>query len=145
MIRKGGCHCGAVQFEADLPEELSGSRCDCSICAMKGAVMLYVPQEALRVTAGEDVLSCYRFNTGVAKHHFCAKCGIHCFHQPRSDPDKYAINAATLAGIDIYQDFPEILVNDGQNHQLDNDGERRLKGTLQFAPSPDGKWPKAGW
>ncbi len=144
-IRKGSCHCGTVQFEADLPEELGGSRCNCSICAMKGAVMVYLPLEKLRVTAGEDDLACYQFNTRVAKHHFCRHCGIHCFHQARSDPDLYAINASTLEGVRPYEDFPLVPVNDGQHHQLDHGGERRLSGTLTFTPSADGKWQKDGW
>ncbi|TIX51947.1 GFA family protein [Alteraurantiacibacter aquimixticola] len=145
-IRKGSCHCGTVQYEARFPSgELSGSRCNCSMCAMKGAVMVYVPLEAVTVTEGTDSLSCYSFNTGVAKHHFCSKCGIHCFHQARSDPDKYAISAATLEGVRVYEDFVDVPVNDGQHHSLDNNGERRLSGTLHFTPSPDGKWHKEGW
>jgi hypothetical protein len=132
MIRNGSCHCGAVKFEvAFLSPQLDGSRCNCSICAMKGAVMVYVPLEALRVTEGEDSLACYRFNTGVAKHHFCSHCGIHCFHQARSDPDKYAINAACLEGVSPY-DFTEIPVGDGVHHSLDHGGVRRQFGTLRF-------------
>ena len=140
IIRKGSCHCGAVQFEARLPEVLSGSRCNCSICAIKGAVMVYLPLEDLKVTAGEDVLGCYRFNTKVAKHHFCTQCGIHCFHQARSDPDKYAINAACLEGVRPYEDFPEVAVYDGVHHSKDHDGVRRQSGRLKFEPSLDGAW-----
>jgi hypothetical protein len=129
-----------VRFEVDLPDELKPSRCNCSICAKKGAAMVYVPRAALRVTAGEDVLKAYRFNTGVAQHWFCSNCGIHCFHQPRSDPDLYAINAACLDGVAVYQDFPVIPVADGTRHSLDNGGLRRMAGVLRFAPSPDGEW-----
>ena len=146
MIRNARCHCGTVRFSVEFADEtLSGSRCNCTICAMKGAVMVYVPLAAVSVTQGEDMLACYSFNTGVAKHHFCKTCGIHCFHQPRSDPDLYAVNAATLEGVRPYEDFPEIPVNDGQVHQLDNGGVRRMAGTLRFTPSPDGKWPHEGW
>ena len=84
--RSCSCHCGAVQFRARLPQDLAGIRCNCSICAAKGAVMVGLPRESLEVTAGQDVLSTYRFNTGVAQHHFCSRCGIHCFHQRRADP-----------------------------------------------------------
>ena len=137
MKRKGSCHCGKVQFEVELPGELHGSRCNCSICAMKGAVMVYAPLEALKVTQGEDSLSCYRFNTGVARHYFCSNCGIHCFHQARSNPDQYAINAACLEGVSPY-DFAEIPVGDGVHHSLDHGGVRRLFGTLRFEPAADG-------
>lgn len=135
-MRKGSCHCGAVQFEARLPGELHGSRCNCSICAIKGAVMVYLPLDDLTVTQGEDKLRCYQFNTRAARHYFCSNCGIHCYHQARSDPDKYAINAACLEGVSPY-DFTEIPVNDGINHSHDNNGITRTAGTLRFEPNAD--------
>lgn len=102
--------------------------------------MVYAPLAALRVTSGEDALSCYRFNTGVAQHWFCSTCGIHCFHQARSDPHLYAISAATLDGVAVYEDFAIVPVADGTHHSLDNGGVRRMAGVLQFEPSPDGEW-----
>lgn len=102
--------------------------------------MVYVPLAALVVTAGEEHLSCYSFNTGVAKHYFCRNCGIHCFNKARSDPDLYSINAATLDGVAPYEDFPEVPVADGQRHSLDNNGVRRQSGLLHFDPSLDGAW-----
>ncbi|MEO5707159.1 MAG: GFA family protein [Alteraurantiacibacter sp.] len=141
MIRTGACHCGAVQFTAEFPDErLVGSRCNCTICAMKGAVMVYLPLAAVTVTQGADVLACYQFNTMAAKHHFCSACGIHVFHQARSDPDKYAISAATLEGVRVYEDFPVMPVGDGQHHSKDHGGQRRMAGVLRFEPSPDGEW-----
>lgn len=142
VTKDGGCHCGAVRYRVTFTDwPAGGSRCNCTICAMKGAVMLYVPLAALEVTSGEDdALACYRFNTMVAAHHFCKQCGIHCFHQARSDPDKYAINAATLDGVRVYEDFPVIPVSDGQHHSLDNGGKRRMAGVLRFEPSLDGEW-----
>lgn len=143
MIRTGSCHCGSVRFTAHFADDrLIGSRCNCTICAMKGAVMVYLPMEAVTVTAGEsDALACYQFNTMAAKHHFCSRCGIHCFHQTRSDPDKYAINAATLDGVRVYEDFPEVAVFDGQHHANDHGGVRRQAGWLRFEPTPDEPWP----
>src|SRR3712207_6258246 len=110
VVREGGCHCGAVRFAVRLVGPLRGARCDCSICSMKGAVMVGVPANALEVTKGREHLSCYRFNTGVAEHWFCSRCGIHCFHQRRSDPTQYGVNAACLDGVSPYYDFPEVPV-----------------------------------
>ena len=131
-LHEGGCHCGAVRFEAELPEPLTGGRCNCSICAMKGVLMIRVPLAALRVTQGETVLACYRFNTMVAQHHFCSRCGIHLFHQTRSHPDQYGVSAAALDGVCPYADFPVVPVNDGVRHQLDHGGVVRTLGTLRF-------------
>lgn len=135
-LRECSCHCGAVQFRARLPRDLKGIRCNCSICAAKGAVMVGLPRDALEVTAGQDLLSTYSFNTGVAQHHFCSRCGIHCFHQRRADPNQYAINAACIQGVDIYGQFPDLPVADGINHPQDS-GRSRLAGHLRFEPSPD--------
>lgn len=124
------CHCGGVTFTVDFPQDARANRCTCSICSMKGAVMIGVPIDALEVTGGEDLLNCYQFNTNVAKHWFCSRCGIHCFHQRRSDPGQYGVNAA-CAGMSPYYDFPELPVSDGVNHP--SDGNRpRLAGWLRF-------------
>jgi hypothetical protein len=132
--RAASCHCGTVRFTVRVPEELNGGRCTCSICAMKGAVMIGVPLDAVEVTAGEDSLTCYRFNTGEARHYFCATCGIHCFHQRRSFPDQYAVNAACIEGVSPY-DFAEVTVIDGVNHPNDTHGTWRVAGTLRFEAS----------
>ena len=93
---QGGCHCGAVRFEVDAPEELELSECNCSICYMVGYQHLTVPKDALRLLQGEDQLSTYQFNSGVARHYFCRNCGVKSFYVPRSHPDGYSINARCL-------------------------------------------------
>ena len=96
---EGGCHCGAVRFRvtADLG---AAEICNCSICTMKGFLLLVVPQERFELVRGDGALSVYRFNTGVAKHEFCRQCGIHPFYVPRSDPDKIDVNVRCLDGVD---------------------------------------------
>lgn len=131
------CHCGGVRFTARLPRDLTGIRCNCSICSMKGAVMIGVPADHLTVTQGEDLLSCYQFHSMTAKHWFCSRCGIHCFHQRRADPNQFAINAACMAGVRLYADFPDLAVADGANHPRDNDGRSGVAGRLRFEPAPD--------
>jgi hypothetical protein len=128
--REGACHCCAVRFTVELAEPLRGARCDCSICAIKGVVMVGAPLEALEIVEGEDVLSCYQFNTRVAKHWFCSRCGVHCFHQRRSDPNTYGVNVACL-GLNPYHDFPDVPVVDGIHHARDT-GTMRLAGRLKF-------------
>jgi len=128
--RDGACHCGAVRFTVELPVELRGARCDCSICSMKGAVTVGTPLSGLEIVEGADLLTLYRFNTGVAKHYFCSRCGTYTFHQRRSDPNTYGVNVACL-GLSPYRDFPDVAVVDGVHHSRDT-GTVRLAGRLKF-------------
>lgn len=131
MTLRGACHCGEVRFEAVLPDGLSKPRrCTCSICRMRGAVAVTVDLDGLRITAGADRLTEYRFNTGVARHYFCSRCGIYTHHKRRSNPDQYGLNVASLEGVSPF-DFAEVIVGDGVNHPNDV-GESRVAGVLRF-------------
>ena len=92
----GGCHCGRVRFEVDVPAEPVVQECNCSICARTGFLHLIVPHSRFRLLSGEDALTTYTFNTGVAKHHFCRYCGIKSWYVPRSHPDGVSVNARCL-------------------------------------------------
>ena len=59
---------------------------------MLGFQHLIVPAERFRIVQGEDELSEYRFNSGVARHLFCARCGVKSFYVPRSNPDGFSVN-----------------------------------------------------
>lgn len=110
----GSCHCGRVRYEveADLSHLL---RCNCSICFKKGQVHIRISPEQLRITSGEEALTLYQFNKNIAKHYFCADCGIHPFSRPRAAPDLYTINVNTLDDYDLEAEAPEIVTFDGQN------------------------------
>ena len=92
----GGCHCGAVRFEVDAPADIVATQCNCSICSMTGFLHLFVVKQDFRLLQGDDALTTYTFNTGVARHHFCRHCGVKSFYVPRSHPDGYSININCL-------------------------------------------------
>ena len=97
MIVEGGCHCGLVRFEADLPKgAVQIEDCDCSICSMMGYLHLLVPQDKFRLTEGRRDTTTYRFGTGKAQHIFCTQCGIKSFYRPRSHPDGISVNLRCL-------------------------------------------------
>lgn len=91
-LKKGRCHCGAVTWEADLPDEIVADECNCSICEMVGFLHVIVPRSKFKLLTGDDHLTEYRFNTGTARHWFCKTCGVKSFYIPRSNPDGYALN-----------------------------------------------------
>jgi len=96
VTHTGGCHCGAVAFEVDAPAKIVAFDCNCSICRMSGFLHLIVPRSRFRLLQGADALSEYKFNTGVARHLFCSRCGVKSFYVPRSNPDGYSVNARCL-------------------------------------------------
>lgn len=95
----GTCHCGAVRFKARCDPSYS-VLCDCSMCRRRNSIMLRCDASDLVIACGDDKLTEYRFNTGVAIHYFCSTCGCYTFHRMRKLPDKFAINAGCLDGLD---------------------------------------------
>jgi hypothetical protein len=85
-----------VRFEVTAPAAISVAECNCSICAKSAYLHLIVPKSRFRLLQGEEFLTNYRFNTGVAQHFFCKVCGIKSFYVPRSDPDGISVNARCL-------------------------------------------------
>jgi hypothetical protein len=96
LTHTGGCHCGRVRFEVLAPASIEVDDCDCSMCSKAGFLHLIVPKERFKLLRGEDALTHYAFNTGVAKHMFCSTCGIKSFYVPRSHPDGVSVNARCL-------------------------------------------------
>ena len=118
-VHKAACHCGAVQFELDLPNGLvSPRRCDCSFCRMRGAIAASVKLDGIRIIKGREKLTLYQFNTMTAKHYFCSICGIYTHHQRRSNPKEYGFNVACLEGVNPFE-LKDVPVMDGINHPAD--------------------------
>ena len=74
----------------------------------------------LTVIKGQDKIKTYQFNTNVAKHYFCSKCGVYTHHQRRSDPNTFGINIGCIDDIDPQELYKlKVVVNDGHNHAMD--------------------------
>ena len=132
--RSGRCHCGAVQFSAVLSEGLQAPRrCSCSMCRMRGAVVVSAALDGIEITQGEEHLRRYQFNTRTAQHFFCGVCGIYTHHQRRSNPNQFSINVACLEGVSPF-DFTEVAVYDGEQHTRDTGRPSVVLGTLIFRP-----------
>jgi hypothetical protein len=104
MIYQGSCHCQAVKFEVEAPENIEADYCNCSICVKSGFLHLIVPLSKFTLLSGEEYLSTYTFNSGEAKHTFCKTCGVKPFYTPRSNPGGIDVNIHCL-------DRPPISVN----------------------------------
>jgi hypothetical protein len=133
----GACHCKAVRFRVKLTDGFNTvRRCNCSYCRMRGAVAVSANVGDITFEAGENLLTCYRFNTGAAAHFFCSQCGIYTHHRRRSNPSQYGVNAACLEGVSPF-DFADVPVIDGINHPSDQgaDGGYRVVGHLRYVPA----------
>lgn len=75
----GGCHCGAVRFEADIDLSQGTVKCNCSICSKARAWLTAVDPGDFRLLQGADTLSEYRFGTQRMGYLFCKTCGIKSF------------------------------------------------------------------
>lgn len=111
--KSGGCHCGAVAWQADLADRVTAEACNCSICERTGYLHVIVPRSRFRLLRGHENLTSYRWNTGVAEHLFCRVCGVKSFYVPRSNPDGVSLNLRCMdrgqfAGVEL-SDF------DGRN------------------------------
>lgn len=93
---EGGCHCGRVRFRISAPADITVLDCKCTICQMIGYIHLIVPKSDFELLQGEECLTTYTFNTGVAQHYFCSVCGVKSFYIPRSHPDDISVNARCL-------------------------------------------------
>ena len=116
MIYAGSCHCGAVRFEVDAPDDVEVENCNCSICSMTGFLHLIVPSSKFTLLSGADELSTYQFNTGVAQHKFCKICGIKSFYIPRSNPNGVDVNLRCLTPQPNTVHIVEFDGQDWENH-----------------------------
>lgn len=112
MIHKGSCHCQAVTFQIEAPEVIEADYCNCSICSKSGFLHLIIPLSKFRLLRGQESLSTYTFNTGIAKHTFCKICGVKPFYTPRSNPDGMDINVHCLDTENLTVNITEF---DGRN------------------------------
>ena len=73
---------------------------------------MIVPKEHFKLLKGQEDLTTYTFNTGVAQHYFCKHCGVKPYYVPRSNPDGISVNVRCL---DPYPDNLTVEAFDGQN------------------------------
>jgi hypothetical protein len=112
---QGHCHCGAVRFSFESEPLTKGLRCNCSICARKGALMSPepIPQDRLKIEVQEDMLGLYQFGAKTAKHYFCKNCGIYTFHETSRKPGHFRVNLGCVDGVDTFA--LETAVFDGKH------------------------------
>lgn len=101
----GSCHCGAVQFQADLDLSAGTTRCNCTFCTKSRIWLAFAKPDDVRLVRGADALADYQYTPPKMQapflhFHFCKTCGMRPFtkggHLPAFGGEFYAINIATL-------------------------------------------------
>lgn len=97
----GGCHCGAVRYEAET-DLASVITCNCSICTKRGLMLNFVPRGAFRLTKEGETRD-YQFNKHVIHHMFCTGCGVESFAYGAlpNGVEMVALNVRCLDGVDL--------------------------------------------
>ena len=121
MTITGSCHCGKNVFriDGDIPEKLT--RCTCSYCSKRGALLAYYKPTQFHVTqATGDAI--YRWNTKLVAHHFCSECGCATYSDsPDFKPDGSWDKITRRTGINarLFDNFDAaaapVTVIDGKN------------------------------
>jgi hypothetical protein len=117
----GGCHCGAVRFEADIDLSQGSVRCNCSMCGKGRAWLTGISGADFRLLKGENELSDYQFGRKNIHHLFCKTCGIKSFGRGKG-ADGSEMVAIMVASLDNVPDaelaaIPVIYI-DGRNDNM---------------------------
>ena len=101
----GSCHCGAIQYQAELDLAAGTSRCNCSFCTKSRFWLAFAKAEDVRLLRGAEALADYQYvpagkSESFLHLHFCRVCGVRPFtkggHLPAFGGEFYAIQVATL-------------------------------------------------
>jgi len=71
-----------------------------------------IPLEALKVEASPEDLGLYQFDSGIAKHYFCKRCGIYTHNEMLRMPGHCRVNLGCIEDLDT-STF-EVTVFDGK-------------------------------
>ena len=123
----GACHCGAVQFTADIDLDKGTTRCNCSICAKQRAWFAIVKADRFRLARGESALSDYQWTPPGREdpnlhYRFCHTCGVRAFAQgdhPTLGGKFYAVAVSTLEDADPNELAASIKYVDGRHDHYD--------------------------
>jgi hypothetical protein len=99
----GGCHCGAVRFEAEV-DLTTGGMCNCTVCTKIAQVGAILKPSAFRLLKGEEALSTYEWGGRTGSRKFCKHCGVHCFGYGHLDVlggDYVSVNLNTIDDFDL--------------------------------------------
>jgi hypothetical protein len=123
----GGCHCGAVRFEAEIDLADGTNRCNCSVCAKARSWFALVQPDRFRLLAGADAQAEYQWmppgrDASNLHYRFCKICGIRTAGRGEHGPQGglfYFIAVASLDDADPDELAASIRYVDGRQNRFD--------------------------
>src|SRR5688572_18555157 len=113
----GGCHCGAVRYEADMDLSQGTVKCNCSMCSKGRTWLAAVDAGDFRLLTDAEALGEYQFGAHRIHHLFCKRCGIKSFARGNGPEGKQFV-AVMVSCLDVpdaqLSTLPVIFV-DGRN------------------------------
>jgi hypothetical protein len=112
MTVTGSCHCGKNAFRVDIDIPAQLTRCTCSFCAKRGAVLAYCEPYQFHLTTPAADSATYRWQTRQVAHHFCATCGCATFSDsPAFEPDGHWDGSTRRIGVNarLFDNFDAAL------------------------------------
>jgi hypothetical protein len=100
---KGSCHCGAVNFEADIDLSSGTYKGNCSICTKTRNWNVIIKPEDFRLTTGEGELKDYQFGPRIGHYLFGQTCGVRTFFRGYVEQiggDYVAVQISSLNNVD---------------------------------------------
>lgn len=120
----GSCHCGAIQFEADIDLSAGTNKCNCSICTKTRNWNVIIKPDDFRLLQGENSVTDYQFGPRVMHHLFCSECGVRSFAKGYVEAiggAYVAIQIAALDNVDLQElNAAPIRYADGHNNNWGN-------------------------
>lgn len=125
----GSCHCGAVAFQVEEPEQVLD--CNCSRCRLYGGLWAYYPQRDVQFARTPDTVV-YMWGDRTLEFHHCRTCGCatHSTLAGETDAARIAVNARLIRGLDPRR-VKLVQKNNG------NDGVFWTKSDLPVLPGHD--------
>ena len=128
---RGSCHCGAVRFEADVDFSKGVNKCNCSWCTKARSWFTIVQLDQLRVLAGQDAISDYRWkpeghDQAIMFHAFCKTCSVRVFGGAGEAGHPRAFRYVCIAALDGVGDelaAAPVFIADGRHDRFDQRAE----------------------
>jgi hypothetical protein len=123
----GSCHCGKVQFDADIDLAAGTGKCNCTYCTKIRNWSVIIKPDALKNVKGEEELTGYVAAGRPAEygvHLFCKHCGISTFnrgHLEQIGGDYVSIMLGSLDDVTIDELMSgPVRYGDGRNNNWMN-------------------------